>query len=104
MAADTPLSPGSQILHYRVTGKLGAGGMGEVWKAHDSTLGRDVALKALPAGFASDPERLARFEREAKLLASIPRLEEDGAAPPATPPLEGAAGAAAFLRLFLLAR
>jgi len=71
MAADSPLSPGSQILHYRVTEKLGAGGMGEVWKAQDSTLGRDVALKALPPAFASDPERLGRFEREAKLLASL---------------------------------
>ena len=71
MAADSPLSPGSQILHYRVTEKLGAGGMGEVWKAQDSTLGRDIALKALPPAFAADPERLGRFEREAKLLAGL---------------------------------
>src|SRR5512145_2228127 len=45
--------------------------MGEVWRASDTTLGRDVAIKILPAAFASDPDRLARFEREAKLLASL---------------------------------
>ena len=62
---------GSQLAHYRITAALGAGGMGEVWRATDEKLGRDVALKVLPADFAADPERLARFEREAKVLASL---------------------------------
>ena len=62
---------GRSIAHYRVTSQLGAGGMGEVYRATDSRLGRDVAIKVLPAEFARDPERMARFEREAKLLASL---------------------------------
>jgi Tol biopolymer transport system component len=62
---------GKSIAHYRVTSQIGAGGMGEVYRASDSRLGRDVAIKVLPAEFASDPERMARFEREAKLLASL---------------------------------
>ena len=62
---------GTTVSHYKVTSKLGAGGMGEVWRAQDTKLGRDVALKVLPASFASDPERLARFEREARALASL---------------------------------
>ena len=57
--------------HYRIVGELGAGGMGEVWRAEDEKLGREVALKVLPADVAEDPERLARFEREAKVLASL---------------------------------
>jgi serine/threonine protein kinase len=65
------LSTGTSLLHYRLAGKIGVGGMGEVWRATDATLGRDVAIKILPAEFASDPERLARFEREAKVLASL---------------------------------
>jgi serine/threonine protein kinase len=56
---------------YRIVAPLGAGGMGEVFRATDTRLGRDVALKRLPEAFATDPERLARFEREAKLLASL---------------------------------
>ena len=56
---------------YEVTAKIGAGGMGEVYRAHDTTLDRDVAIKVLPDAFATDPERLARFEREAKVLASL---------------------------------
>ncbi|HSO23813.1 MAG TPA: serine/threonine-protein kinase, partial [Chondromyces sp.] len=60
-----------QISHYRVTAKLGEGGMGEVWGAEDTKLGRQVALKMLPELFAQDAERLARFEREARVLASL---------------------------------
>ena len=62
---------GTTLAHYRITAALGAGGMGEVWRATDEKLGRDVALKVLPRDFAADPERLARFEREAKVLASL---------------------------------
>ena len=59
------------LAHYRITAALGAGGMGEVWRATDEKLGREVALKVLPEDFAKDPDRLARFEREAKVLASL---------------------------------
>ena len=62
---------GTTLAHYRITAALGAGGMGEVWRAHDEKLGREVALKVLPAAVAQDPERLARFEREARVLASL---------------------------------
>ena len=65
------LEIGQSLGQYRLVSKLGEGGMGVVWRATDTVLGRDVALKALPDFFASDPERLARFEREAKLLASV---------------------------------
>ena len=65
------LSPGARLGSYEVTGPLGAGGMGEVYRARDTRLDRDVALKILPASFASDPDRLMRFEREAKTLASL---------------------------------
>ena len=65
------IEAGQQLLHYRLTEKIGEGGMGVVWKAIDSTLDREVAIKILPEGFATDPERLTRFEREAKLLASL---------------------------------
>ena len=65
------LAPGVTLLNYRLAEKIGEGGMGEVWKAADTTLGRDVALKFLPVSLSSDPERLARFEREAKVLASL---------------------------------
>jgi Tol biopolymer transport system component len=62
---------GTSLAHYRVTAKIGEGGMGEVWRATDSKLDREVALKVLPEKFAHDPERMARFEREAKALASL---------------------------------
>ena len=62
---------GRTLAHYRITAAIGAGGMGEVYRATDTRLGREVALKRLPEAFASDPERLARFEREARLLASL---------------------------------
>ncbi len=62
---------GQTISHFRITEKLGAGGMGEVYRAEDTTLGRHVAIKVLPDIFSGDLERLARFEREAKLLASL---------------------------------
>src|SRR5215471_12314564 len=65
------MSTQQTIAHYRITAKLGEGGMGEVWRATDTKLGREVALKILPASFAQDAERLARFEREAKVLASL---------------------------------
>jgi serine/threonine-protein kinase len=67
----TLLSPGTRLGPYEITAKLGEGGMGEVWRARDTSLGRDVALKALPERFVSDPSRLARFEREAQLLAQL---------------------------------
>ena len=66
-----PLMPGTRIGAYEVTGVLGAGGMGEVYRARDTKLDRDVALKVLPEAFTADADRLARFEREAKLLASL---------------------------------
>ena len=60
-----PLQPGTTLGPYEVTAKIGEGGMGEVYRATDTKLNRDVALKVLPEAFASDPGRLARFEREA---------------------------------------
>ena len=62
---------GARVGPYLVLSRLGAGGMGEVWRARDERLGRDVAIKVLPAEFAADPERLARFEREARATAAL---------------------------------
>ena len=60
------IQTGTRLGPYEILAALGAGGMGEVYRARDTKLGREVALKTLPASFASDPERVARFEREAK--------------------------------------
>ena len=65
------LQPGRRLAHYDVAALIGEGGMGQVYRAHDSRPDRDVALKVLPDVFASDPDRLARFQREAKVLASL---------------------------------
>jgi hypothetical protein len=65
------LQPGTRIGSYEIRSPLGAGGMGEVYLAHDVALGRDVALKTLSSAFAADPERVARFEREARILATL---------------------------------
>ena len=65
------LSPGTRLGHYNVTALLGEGGMGQVWQATDTQLGREGALKILPDAFAADPDRLARFKREAQILASL---------------------------------
>ena len=62
---------GRRLGAYQVHERIGAGGMGEVYRARDTKLGRDVAIKILPAAFATDPDRLARFEREARILASL---------------------------------
>ncbi len=66
-----PLSTGARLGQYEITGPLGAGGMGEVYRARDTRLHRDVAVKILPDAFHGDPERRARFEREAHVLASL---------------------------------
>jgi serine/threonine-protein kinase len=76
MAAERMVAPhalvvGQQVGPYQIQGRLGVGGMGEVYRGHDTKLGRDVAIKILPRIFTSDPERLARFEREASLLAAL---------------------------------
>jgi serine/threonine protein kinase/Tol biopolymer transport system component len=83
------LAAGSRLGNYTVVAPLGAGGMGEVYRARDARLGRDVAIKILPRVFTSDPERLARFEREARVLASLNHphiagiygIEDTGTAP-----------------------
>ncbi|MCZ6695587.1 MAG: serine/threonine-protein kinase, partial [Acidobacteria bacterium] len=68
------LSPGGMLSHYRLVEKIGEGGMGVVWKAEDTVLGREVAIKVLADDFAHDAERLARFRQEARLLASLNHL------------------------------
>ena len=62
---------GKSLIHYEITSQLGKGGMGEVYQAKDTKLGRDVAIKILPEEFAREADRVARFQREAKLLASL---------------------------------
>src|SRR3954471_4746256 len=66
-----PLSAGTRLGPYEILAPIGAGGMGEVYKATDTKLDREVAIKILPDALAQDPERLARFEREARVLASL---------------------------------
>ncbi len=66
-----PLTVGSRIAHYDVTALIGEGGMGQVYQATDTKHGRQVALKILPEAFASDPDRLTRFQGEAQVLASL---------------------------------
>jgi serine/threonine protein kinase len=65
------LAPGTTLGPYQIAASLGKGGMGEVYRAHDPRLGRDVALKVLPADVASDPSRLERFTREARTIAAL---------------------------------
>ena len=65
------LTVGTRLGAYQITGTVGAGGMGEVYRAQDSRLGRDVAIKVLPAAFAADPDRLRRFEQEARAAAAL---------------------------------
>ena len=91
------------MAQYRISDALGEGGMGEVWRAEDEKLGREVALKVLPEELAKDPERMARFEREAKVLASlnhpniatlyglesVPVIPSEAASPPSVIPSEG---------------
>src|SRR6267154_461973 len=66
-----PLSNGTRLGSYHILSALGAGGMGEVYRARDTRLDRDVAIKILPEAFAADTERVARFQREARVLASL---------------------------------
>ena len=66
-----PLQPGTTLGPYEILSPIGEGGMGEAWQARDTTLDRDVALKVLPDAFAADPDRLARVQREAQILASL---------------------------------
>src|SRR5690242_1391048 len=70
-ASPMPLTPGTRLGSYEIVAPLGAGGMGEVYRARDTKLDRDVAIKVLPAALAQHPDRLARFEREAKVLAAL---------------------------------
>ncbi|OFW31308.1 MAG: hypothetical protein A3H97_25130 [Acidobacteria bacterium RIFCSPLOWO2_02_FULL_65_29] len=66
-----PLAPGSRLGSYEILGLLGEGGMGQVFRARDTRLKRDVAIKILPETFAHDADRLARFQREAEVLAAL---------------------------------
>ena len=65
------LAAGTRLGPYQIEARIGAGGMGEVYQAHDTKLRRDVAIKVLPANFVNDPERLSRFQREARMLAAL---------------------------------
>ena len=65
------MKPGDHLGPYEIVACIGVGGMGEVYRAHDSRLGRDVAIKVLPSGFAADAERLRRFEQEARAASAL---------------------------------
>ena len=83
------VSPGTVLGTFEIVSQLGVGGMGEVWRARDTKLGREVAIKVLPEVFAKDKDRLARFGREARLLAALNHpniagihdIQNDGGAP-----------------------
>jgi serine/threonine protein kinase len=80
-----PLGPGARLGPYEIFSAIGAGGMGEVYRARDTRLKRDVALKLLPTSFATDPDRLARFQRD-RLMAVPMRLHPEGrSVEPGTP-------------------
>jgi serine/threonine protein kinase len=66
-----PIEPGQTLLHYRIVDKLGEGGMGAVYRAEDTRLGREIAIKVMPAELAADPERRRRFEQEARAVAAL---------------------------------
>jgi len=70
---------GKSLVHYEISDELGRGGMGEVYQAKDTKLGRDVAIKVLPEEFALDKDRVARFQREAKIIASLNNPNIDAA-------------------------
>jgi serine/threonine protein kinase len=106
-----PLDVGARLGPYEVVAALGAGGMGEVWKARDITLGRDVALKILPDHLALDPDLLARFKREAQILASLnhPNIaaiygfqESDAVQPPSQSSGEPGRGSLSVVRALVL--
>src|SRR3974377_1335018 len=71
MLLDMTLAPGTTLGQYEIRSPLGEGGMGEVYRAHDQRLGRDVAIKVLPEYLTSDPDRLRRFEQEARATAAL---------------------------------
>jgi len=88
-----PLNPGTRVGPYEITAPIGAGGMGEVYRATDTRLKREVAIKVLPAMLASDPDRLARFQREAEVLASLNHPNRRASAPRRAPsPARGQRG------------
>ncbi len=72
------LTPGTRIGPYEIAAQIGVGGMGEVYRATDTTLNRQVAIKVLPESLADDPDRIARFQREARVLVSRQRQEGPG--------------------------
>ena len=103
------LSVGTRLGSYEIVSAIGAGGMGEVYRARDTKLGRDVALKILPDEFAADPERVARFRREAQLLAALNHphiaaiygLEESSPSTTSTSSGQAGSGQAAVIFLVL---